>query len=98
VAGPAGGRAEVDDLAAGGLLKRAGGQGEAVAVQMVHAHLPRSQPRAQAGMGRRSMGLPWVEPPLLPSTHFTPNAKIAGRDGASASASLKQRVANEGAP
>ena len=37
-AGPAGGWAEVDDLPAGGLLEGAGGQGDAVAVQVVAAH------------------------------------------------------------
>ena len=43
-AGPAGGWAEVDDLPAGGLLERAGGQGDAVAVQVVAAHAAPSRP------------------------------------------------------
>jgi hypothetical protein len=42
-AGPAGGWAEIDDLPAGGLVEGAGGQGDAVAVQVVAAHAATSR-------------------------------------------------------
>ena len=80
-AGPAGGWAEVDDLPAGGLLERAGGQGDAVAVLVVAGHAAPSR--------RRRRGL--AAPPRSPDS-IVARALASGLPASRAAASSTART------